>query len=64
MSVRNGFTIEIYMYGLMLSLRTFWYMPLRMPSSDGGMEIEVEDSEDRARMESRCMEDGNCSTKG
>ena len=62
MSVCNGFTIEIY--GLMLSLRTFWHVPLRMPLSDGGMEIEVEDSEDRARMESRCMEDGNCSTKG
>ena len=62
MSVRNRFTIEIY--GLMLSLRTFWHVLLRMPSSDGGMEIEVEDSEDRARTESRCMEDGNCLTKG
>ena len=59
MSVRNRFTIEIQnVYRLMLSLRTFWHMPLRMPSSDGGMEIEVEDSEDRARTESRCMEDG------
>ena len=57
MSVRNGFTIEIY--GFMHSLRTFWHVPLRMPSRDG-MEIEVEDSEDRRRHqnESRCMEDG------
>ena len=39
MSVRNGFTIEIY--GFMHSLRTFWHMPLRMPSHDG-MEIEVD----------------------
>jgi len=29
MSVRNGFTIEIY--GFMHSLRTFWHVPLRMP---------------------------------
>ena len=57
MSVHNGFTIEIY--GFMHSLRTFWHMPLRMPSRDG-MEIEVEDSEDRRRRQnkSRCMEDG------
>ena len=38
MSVRNGFTIEIY--GFMHSLRTLWHVPLRMPSCDG-MEIEV-----------------------
>ena len=44
MSVHNGFTIEIY--GFMHSLRTFWHVPLRMPSRDG-MEIDVEDSEDR-----------------
>ena len=44
MSVRNGFTIEIYEF--IHSLRTFWYVLLRMPSHDG-MEIEVEDSEDR-----------------
>ena len=57
MSVRNGFTIE--MYGLMHSLRTFWHMPLRMPSGDG-MEIEFEDSKDKRRRQnvSRCMEDG------
>ena len=36
MSVRNGFTIEIYEF--MHSLRTFWHVPLRMPSCDG-MEI-------------------------
>ena len=57
MSVRNGFTIEIY--GFMHSLRIFWHMPLRMSSRDGmeqGMEIEVEDSEQRPN-ESRCMED-------
>ena len=46
MSVRNGFTIEIY--GFMHSLRTFLHVPLRMPSRDG-MEIEVEDLEDRRR---------------
>ena len=40
----NGFTIEVY--GFMHSLRTFWHVPLRMPSRDG-MEIEVEDSEYR-----------------
>ena len=58
MSVRNGFTIEIY--GFVDSLRTFWHVPLRMPSRDGGVEIEVEDSEDRRRHQnkSRCMEDG------
>ena len=46
MSVRNRFTIEIYKF--MHSLRTFWHVPLRMPSRVG-MEIEVEDSEDRRR---------------
>ena len=57
MSVRNGFTIEMYRF--MHSLRTFGHVPLRMPSSDG-MEIEFEDSKDRRRCqnESRCMEDG------
>ena len=57
MSVRNGFTIEIY--GFMDSLHTYWHMPLRMLSRDS-VEIEVEDSEDRRRRqnESRCMEDG------
>ena len=57
MSVRNRFTIE--MCGFMLSLRIFWHVPLRMALRDG-MEIEVEDSEDRRRRqnESRCMEDG------
>ena len=46
-------------YGFTHSLRTFWHVLLRMPSSDV-MEIEVEDSEDRRRRqnESRCMEDG------
>ena len=39
MSVRNGFTIEIY--GFMHSLRTFWHVLLMMPSRDG-MEIEVD----------------------
>ena len=55
MSVRNGFTIEF-----MHCLHTFWHMRLRMPSRDGGMEIEVEHSEDRRRHqnESRLMEDG------
>ena len=62
MSVRNGFTIEIYRF--MHSLRTFWHVPLRMPSRDG-MEIEVEDSEDRRRRQnkSRCMEDGQLLNK-
>ena len=57
MYVRNGFMIEIYRF--MHSLRTFWHMLLMMPSRDG-MEIEVEDLEDRRRRqnESRCMEDG------
>ena len=39
MSVRNGFTIEIY--GFMHNLRTFWHVPFRMPLRDG-MEIEVD----------------------
>ena len=39
MSVRNGFLIEIY--GFMHSLRTYWHVPLRMPSRNG-MEIEVD----------------------
>ena len=53
MSVSNGFTIEVY--GFMHSLRTFWHMPLRKPSRNG-MEIEVEDSEDRRQRQnkSRC----------
>ena len=57
MSIRNGYTIAIY--GLMHSLRTFWHVLLRMALRDG-MEIEVEDSEDRRRRQnkSRCMEDG------
>ena len=57
LSVSNGFTIEIY--GFMHSLRTFWHVPLRMPSRDG-VEIEVKDSEDirQCQNESRCMEDG------
>ena len=58
--VCNGFTIEIY--GFMHCLRTFWHVPLRMPyrTMAHGMEIEVEDLEDRRRHqnESRCMEDG------
>ena len=56
MSVSNGFTIEIY--GFMHSLHIFWHMPLRMSLCDDmeqGMEIEVEDSEQRSN-ESRCME--------
>ena len=44
MSVCNRFTIEIY--GFMHSLRTFWHVPLGIPSRDG-MEIKVEDSEDK-----------------
>ena len=44
MSVRNGFTIEIYRF--MHSLRIFWQTALRMSSRDG-MEIEVEGSEHR-----------------
>ena len=46
MYVCYGFTMEIY--GFMHSLRTFWHVPLWMPLRDG-MEIEVEDSEDRRR---------------
>ena len=65
MYVRNGFTIEIY--GFMHSLRTFWHVPLRMPSR--GMEIEVEDSEDilikdDARTSPDVWKTINCSTKG
>ena len=57
MYVRNRFTIEIY--GFMHSLRIFWHVPFRMPSHDSGMEIEVEDLEDRrCQNEYRCMEDG------
>ena len=53
MYVRNGFTIEIH--GFMHSLCTFWHVLLRMPSRNG-MEIEVEDSEDRRQRQnkSRC----------
>ena len=56
-SVCNRFTIEIY--GFMHSLRIFWHILLRMSLRDDmeqGMEIEVEDSEQRPN-ESRCMED-------
>ena len=56
MYVRNGFMIDIY--GFTHSLRTFWHVPLMMPSRDD-VEIEVEDLEDRRRQnKSRCMEDG------
>ena len=57
MSVRNGFTIEIY--GFMHSLRTFGHVQLRMPS-------QFEDSEDRRRRqnESNVWKMVNCSTKG
>ena len=49
MSVDNGFTIEIY--GFMHSLRTFGTCrQARMPSRNG-VEIKVEDSEDRRRSE-------------
>ena len=51
MSVRNGFTIEIY--GFMHSLRTFWHVPLMMPSRDG-MEIEFEETTpERVQMHGR-----------
>ena len=52
MSVRYGFTIEIY--GFTYSLRT------SLARAAYAMEIEVEDSEDRRQCqnESRCMEDG------
>ena len=52
MSVRYGFTIEIY--GFTHSLCT------SLARAAYAMEIEVEDSEDRRRWqnESRCMEDG------
>ena len=58
MSVRYRFTIEVY--GFMHSLRT------AQDAMRDGVEIEVEDSEDRRRRqnESRCMEEVNCSTKG
>ena len=47
MYVRNGFTIEIY--GFMHSLRSFWHvLSLLSMVRWRGMEIEVEDSEDRS----------------
>jgi len=46
MPVRNGFTIEIY--GFMHSLHTFGTSGCYRVSRDG-MEIEVEDLEDRRR---------------
>ena len=46
MSVRNRFTIEIYRF--IHSLHTFWHMLLMMYLAMAhGMEIEVEESEDR-----------------
>ena len=54
MFFRNGFTIEIYKF--MHSLRTFWHMLLRMPSHDG-VEIEIEDSEDRRPGDARMSPD-------
>ena len=58
MSVRYGFTVEIYGFG----------HSLRAAHDAIAMAIEVEDSEDRRRHqnESRCtcMETVNCSTKG
>ena len=57
MSVRNGFTTEIY--GFMHSLRTFWHVPLRM-HCDRAMawrsRLRTQKIEDDARM--RRMEDG------
>ena len=48
MSVRNGFTIEIY--GLCIVYVPFWHMPLMMPSQqriedDGRLENESRDTE-------------------
>ena len=60
MSVRYGFMIEIY--GCMHSLRTFWLMPLRMPSHNG-MEIEVKQSEVRRQRQNESRKTVNCSTK-
>ena len=55
MSVRYGFTIEIYrfMHNLLTSLACASHDAI-------AMDIEVEDSEDRRRRqnESRCTEDG------
>ena len=54
MSVRNGFTIEIY--GFTRSLRTSL---ARTARDTIAMEVEVEYSDRRRRQnESRCMEDG------
>ena len=61
MSVRNGFTIEIY--------RFIWiaYVPIgtcRSGCHRDGMEIVVEDSEDRTRTSPDVWKTVNCSTKG
>jgi len=63
MSVRNGFTIEIY--GFMHSLRTFWHVLFRMPSHDG-MESRSRTRriEDDARTSPDVWKMVNCSTKG
>ena len=57
MYVRNGFTIEISLYGFMHLLARATQDAI---ARWRGVEIEVEDSEDirRCQNESRCMEDG------
>ena len=54
--VRNGFAIEIY--GFMHSLRTFWYVALRMPSCDG-MEIEVDGKQLAAQQKDERRQDND-----
>ena len=64
MSVRNGFTIEIYMF--MHSLRTFWHVPLRMPyrAMAWRSRLWTRKIEDDARTSPDVWKTVNCSTKG
>jgi len=64
MSVRNGFTIEIYRF--MHSLRTFWHVPLRMPSREMAWRwrLRTQKIEDDARTSPDVWKTVNCSTKG
>ena len=56
MSFRNRFTIGIY--GFMHSLRTFWHVPLRMPSCNG-MEIEVDERRLAAQQKNERRQDND-----
>ena len=62
MSVRNGFTMEIYVFRH--SSHTFWHVPLTMSSCDGvEIRLRIRKMEDDARTSPDVWKTVNCSTK-